>query len=408
MNETVKRIVEANPVDGDSLPDDDFVDSAALFSSIVTRRDAMTGTRIKQRDAVNEGQLPWYRKPALVALGAAMAVVIAVGGTALVFNGTDEPSVASEPAAVVPSTAESDASTTVPDTVTTTVPAPVFADDVTVVRVVDDALEGAGMRIWSIAVGGPGLVAVGEVNTPDDIDSVWGGPSMDSVVLISADGQSWDRVDDPVLFGGDDWDELHSVWGGSTGLIAQGRDAEAPYPDVVWYQSANGIDWALIVDQDLYDAWETEWRSGSDPFFEFVATEDGWVAALYGEASEPVATFTSADGIEWAITTDPTGTPSAGDGGTLPPEMDAWGSGDSFYGWNVATDGNEAVAVRYHARPKVGVTTDGGQAWTQVDPNSFGNDPLLTAIDVVYHQGRYIVVGNSEANAEVWLLDWTK
>ena len=81
MKETIDRIVRANPVPEVALADDDFVDSAVLLSAIVSRRDAMTHTPTNEQEEVTVVQTPWYRRPALVALLAAMTTVVVVGAT---------------------------------------------------------------------------------------------------------------------------------------------------------------------------------------------------------------------------------------------------------------------------------------------------------------------------------------
>jgi len=298
-----------------------------------------------------------------------------------------------------PSSDTSEALSTVAET-TTPVPELAPAGLVTVERITDESLDEYGERIWAMAVGGPGIVAVGEVMTPDD---------MDAVVVVSTDGRNWDRVDDPAVFGGEGWDELHAIWSSSTGLIAQGRDAEASYPDVVWYASIDGIDWVLITDEDLYNAWEPEWRSGFDPGFEFYEGGPGWVAALYRNSPEPIEVFVSADGIDWETTTEPLGN-LVDSRPPVPqnPGSAGFDSGNIYFPWNMAWDEDQVVAVRYHADPNVGVSRDGGDTWLQVDPEAFGDDHLLTTIDVVQFGDSYIIAGNSVAKAEVWILEWSE
>ena len=440
MSETVERIVGANPVPCVALSDDDFVDSAAVFSSIVSRREAMTDTRLNNLETEPVVHRAWYRRPPAVVVGAALTMVIVIGTTALVFGGVGEPAADTSGAATVTPTTEAAPLTTetagqaTPTTVEeTTVPAvPVLtaADLVSVEKVVDESFNEFAMRIWDITVGGPGLVAVGEVPTPDDIDSVWGGSSMDAVILVSADGRTWDRVDDPEMFGGDDWDELHAVWSSPTGLIAQGYDAEAPYPDVVWYASVDSVDWTLVTDEDLYNAWEREYRFG-DTWIEFLEGGPGWVAALYrdvdgSERTNPNGTrgcigypsrecenpslrevLVSTDGIEWETTAESLESLVDPRPEVPPrPEPTAWDSEDSYHPWDVAWDNDQVVAVRYHAVPKVGISTDGGETWLQVDPSAFGDDSVVTTIDVIKFGDHYVITGNTYSRAAVWILEW--
>jgi hypothetical protein len=433
MNEAVERIVRANPVPGVNLADDDFVDSAALFSSIVSRREGMTDTRINKQEPEVAVRTPWYRHPALVTVSAAAAVAVVIGATALLFGGTDSPSAAPSPVTTTPTVAEAVTPTTVAEpAVPLPPPDPTAEGLVSIERVAVDYLNTVldGGRIWDVTLGGPGLVAVGEVTTPDDEDSVWGGPSRDAFVLVSSDGQDWERVDDPDLFGGDDRQELHRVWGSSTGLIAQG--IRAPL-DATWYASADGTTWTLITDDDLYDAWERHYRFG-ETWFEFHEGGPGWVAALSRdigqdpfdcdypsqrcESPELQEVLVSSDGIAWEPTTDsledlidaPTPLPATPD-----PEVDRLGG--SSYPWNLARDQERVVGVRYQTEAMVGISSDGGDTWLRVDPerftdegqltySSFGGETGIWTIDVIRFNDMYVIVGDAYHAAGVWILEW--
>jgi hypothetical protein len=412
---------------GDPSPDE----LAAVFAVIEARRSTMTVDETRDT-ATTEAPVGVWRRPVVAFAGMALLVMLVVGGAALLYGGGDAPVADTAPTTALPSTTELVSPTTdmaqpIAPTVTT-VAEPTAADLVSVERVTDDSLDEFGMRIWDLAVGGPGLVAVGEITTPDDEDSVWGGPSRDAVVLVSSDGRSWDRVDDPELFGGDDWDELHAVWSSPVGLIAQGRDAEAPYPDVVWYASTDGINWSLVTDEDLYNAWEREYRFG-DTWIEFLDGGPGWVAALYrdtdGTTSSGNATgcvgypsrecenpalreiLVSSDGIDWETTTESLESLVGARPQAPPrPAPAAWDSGDSHYPWSLAWNNDQVVAVRYHAEPKVGVSMDGGETWLQVDPEAFGDGHQQIAIEVVTFGDYYVIGGSSFTNAEVWILEW--
>ncbi len=440
-NETAKRIIGANPVPGIGHSDDDFVDSAALFSSIVSRREAMPDTHIYKRETELADQRAWYRRPSIVAVGAALATVIVLGTTALVLGGGGQPAATTSGATTLPATTETAPPTTeaTGHTTLTTADEPtaiappelIAADLVGVERITDESLNESGMRIWDMALGGPGLVAVGEVRTPADFDAVRGGFNFDAVVLVSTDGRSWDRVDDPEVFGGEGWDELHAVWSSPTGLIAQGIDAEAPYPDVVWYASLDGVDWTLVTDGDLYDAWEREYSS-ADTWIEFQGGGPGWVAALYSDvhggersANATIACIAypsrecenptlqeilvSSDGIDWETTTESLESLVVPEPQALPnPGPDAWDSGDSYHPWDLARDNDRVVAVRYHGLPKVGISTDGGETWLQVDPNAFGDGTVVTTIDVTQFGDYYVISGNTYLTAAVWILEWNQ
>jgi hypothetical protein len=437
VSDAVERIVRANPVPGDVVADDELVDSAALFSAIVSRRGAMADTGIDRQEPEDVVRTAWYRHPAFVMVAAAVAVVIVLGATPLLFRGSVAPTADPTPITPMPPTTEAApatteapqaiASTTVAETITT-VPEFASADLVSVERVAAEYLNAVldGGRIWDVTLGGPGLVAVGEVSTPDDEDSVWGGPSRDAIVLVSSDGRDWERVDDPEVFGGDDWQQLERVWGSSTGLIAQGLDN--------WYASGDGTTWALITDNDLYNAWDRQYRYG-DTWFEFHEGGPGWVAALYRdvgefswdcvdyasrrcESPELQEVLVSSDGLEWESTADsleglvepPTAFPAT-------PDPDEWNSGDSNYPWNLAWDQERAVAVRFHEDARVGISSDGGETWLRVDPErfageeqlsyrSYGGETGIWTIDVIRFDDMYVIVGDAYFAAGVWILEW--
>lgn len=90
MNGTSERIARANPVPETVLHDDGFVDSAALFSSIVSRRDSMT--RAATDAPMSSAPVPSLgtRRPFVVALSAAVVIFMAIGATALLVGGGQE------------------------------------------------------------------------------------------------------------------------------------------------------------------------------------------------------------------------------------------------------------------------------------------------------------------------------
>jgi len=424
------RLKAMNPEPfGDPSP----AELAAVFAVVEARRSTMTVDEARDTASTQRPVGVWRRRVVAFA-GMALLMILVVGGAAVLYRSGDAPVADIAPTTTLPPTTEPvppttdmvqpTPSTTVAETSTTTIAEPTAIDLVSVERVTDDSLEKYGMRIWDLAVGGPGIVAVGEVETGGE---AW----MDAVVLVSSDGRSWDRVDDPELFGGDGWDELHAVWSSPVGLIAQGRDSEATDGEIVWYASTDGINWSLVTDEDLDKAWARESRIG-DTWIEFLEGGPGWVAALYRdsdgaersvnatmgcfgypsrECENPVLleVLVSSDGIDWETTTesleslvDPRPQAPPGPGPT------AWDSEDSGYPWNLAWDNDQVVAVRYHEQPKVGISTDGGETWLQVDPEAFGDDHLLITIEVLRFGDYYVIGGNSSTSAEVWILEWNE
>ena len=441
---TLERLRSANP-----LPDRDHVDAEelGLFVSYFEERKAAMHPAPTRRPtkAARPPQRAWYRRPAAVFSAAVVATILMVAP--LVLLRSTAPVAVTEETAVATTTGPPTTAETAPPATAATQPAtpttiaeiavpppppdPTAEDLVTVERVAADYLDTMvdGGRIWDVALGGPGLVAVGEIETPDDEDSVWGGPSRDALVLVSADGRSWERVDDlPETLVGDDWQHLDTVWGSSTGLIAQGLDG--------WYSSNDGITWILITDEDLDDAWERQFRYG-ETWFEFHEGGPGWVAALYRDVGEFLwecvdypsrscetpelqEVLVSSNGIDWEPVTDsvddvieaPTEAPAA-------PGDDEWDSGDSYYPWNLAWNYERVVAVRYHADAMVGVSPDGGETWLRVDPDHFAGDGQLSyesfagesgiwTIDVAQFGESFVIVGDAYNAAGVWILEWSE
>jgi len=95
-------------------------------------------------------------------------------------------------------------------------------------------------EVHAIAAGGPGFVAVGHVY-PD---------TKDAAVWVSPDGISWEAVGDQAALGGPDNQTMNDVVAGGPGLVAVGEE-ETPdgYDGVVWV-SENGRDWSRVADPD--------------------------------------------------------------------------------------------------------------------------------------------------------------
>jgi len=113
VNGTVERIERANPVPRVALSEDEFVDSAALYSAIVARRDSTAPAHTEKPKVAAAAPSPWYRRPAVVALSAAVVVVIAIGAGALLFGGTDTPAGSPSPPITEPAPSTTDATTDV-------------------------------------------------------------------------------------------------------------------------------------------------------------------------------------------------------------------------------------------------------------------------------------------------------
>lgn len=167
--------------------------------------------------------------PAWVAAGAAAALVlIAVGIPILVFGG-GESGVGVEPAATVAPVVTTVPLTTVPLTtvapVATTVPPVVPATPMTWDRIDDPVAFGGvdGVRLMTdIAVRDGIAVAVGADGADD-------GLFFDAAVWYSVDGVTWNRVPhDEAVFGGDGHQRMNAVVALESGFLAVGSDGDVP------------------------------------------------------------------------------------------------------------------------------------------------------------------------------------
>jgi hypothetical protein len=137
----------------------------------------------------------------------------------------------------------------------------------------DEEVFGAGQRMSSVVVGGPGLVAVGVDHN-------------DAAVWTSPDALTWTRVPhDEEIFGGG-WDEeILSVVAGDERLVAVGVD----HNDAAVWTSPDGITWTQVPREETTFS-HAEMSS-------VVVGGPGLVAVGSGE--QGAAVWTSPDGISW-------------------------------------------------------------------------------------------------------------
>lgn len=151
--------------------------------------------------------------------------------------------------------------------------------------------------VVSIAVGGPGLVAVGFASD--------GFRYADAAVWVSSDGRAWDRLPDTDdVFSseqtgysdGDQWMADIVAWqGGFVAVGSDGRGQNAEYDAAVWV-SENGIHWTRVPDQPSLGGPKVQWMNsvtvggpGLVGVGEDSATDSGPIAAVW----------LSEDGINW-------------------------------------------------------------------------------------------------------------
>lgn len=242
-------------------------------------------------------------RPAVVVMGAFVAVLVVVGAAGLVLRGNG-------PAAVEESTAT-----------------PMSLEWRRVPH--DEAVFGGDDEaIHSVTVGGPGFVAVGDTGERE-----FSGDT-DAVVWTSPDGITWSRVphNDAVL-GGEGAQVMESVTAGGPGLVAVGFRFDEPgmsgmYP-AVW-TSPDGVRWTPVpYDSDDF---------GEDDAWMHSVTAGGPGLVAVGSGFEGAAVWTSPDGITWSrIPHDPLVF------GVGPAAGDVWGSRTEMRSVTVGGPGLVAV-----------------------------------------------------------------
>ena len=107
----------------------------------------------------------------------------------------------------------------------------------------------------SVAVGGPGLVAVGYD---------FSGGDWDAVVWVSADGLAWSRVaHDEAALGGPDAQKMWGVVVGGPGVVAVGQDQSGEEWDAAVWTSADGLTWSRVPhDESVFGGPGDQWMVG--------------------------------------------------------------------------------------------------------------------------------------------------
>jgi hypothetical protein len=134
--------------------------------------------------------------------------------------------------------------------------------------------------MWSIAEGGPGLVAVGWRRNPEPDLAVW--TSSDA-------GATWDLAPDPEGFAGFEGTDVAALEDGSLALVGSSLDGSRGR---IWH-SADGVAWELAVEElDGIHA-----RS--------LAIMQGGLVAVGGGDDMNGRAWVSADGASWSSFGDP-------------------------------------------------------------------------------------------------------
>ena len=374
MNETIERITRANPVPEVALLDDQIVDSAALFSSIVSRRQAVTSTHTGDRKAHPLVREPRQQRPAFVAASAAVVLVVAIGATTLMLagGGGTSPADPSGPAATDPAPVTTEA---LPPSTSPRTPTVMNALDPSLItwsRIDPPGVGAPYLYLDGVIAGGPGLIAVG---SGSDGEMIWtsttgtdwvpaevgsdgwafdvtaGGPgyvAVGSSVWISTDGSVWQALPvDPIA------GEARAITEGGPGLVAVGSFVDGTAG--VW-SSGDGITWVRIP------------TIGQAEMHDVIAGGPGLIAV--GSFRGAPAIWTSPDGVRWSrVLHDP----------------DVFGRGVDVEGeiLSIAPGGPGYVAVSAMGDTGLGVWTSiDGTSWSpvQLDPAVFDGDEEMRAI----------------------------
>jgi hypothetical protein len=267
-----------------------------------------------------------------------------------------------------------------------------------------------------VAVGGPGLVAVGWDN--DDVNT-----NSSAAVWTSSDGVNWDRVPrDEETFGGRLMQLMYALTYGDTGLVAVGLDgawwgAAGPgNPAGVW-TSSDGLVWSHVLDQEQLESGHStegiplggDWAQMND-----VTVVDGSYVAVgrvgwcREACDETGAAWTSTDGTTWQRSEVERAV------GIFAADMQSVTAlGDVLIG--VGRGGNQLGPGGYEFRftayevgpAVVWISVDNGQTWVR-QPHSgaaFGKASEGPAgMTAVARYGSALVAGGYwESDAAVWI-----
>jgi len=233
----------------------EFSDAAGLDAAVWTSADGVAWSRVPHDDAVFGG----YHNQVMES--------VVAGGPGLVAVGWDLSGSDGEPAVWT------------------------SADGLTWARISGPVAPRAGdQTMLSVAMCGPGLVAVGD-------EYVSG--SLDAAVWTSADGLTWSQVPrDEAAFGGADAQAMQSVTAGGPGFVAVGYDYAGGDADAAVWTSADGVTWSRVPhDEALFGG------DGDQTVEQAAVAGPGLVAvggSFLGEDEAPLVWWSS-DGAAWNL-----------------------------------------------------------------------------------------------------------
>ena len=232
-----------------------------------------------------------------------------------------------------------------------------------------------------------GFVAVGLERLDDD---------NDAAVWTSVDGVGWSRVShDEAVFGGESNQDMNSVVGTESGVVAVGEDWSGGEPDGAVWTSVDGVVWSRVAhDEAVFGG------DDSQKIMSVTASASGYVAVGMDRSGGDfdAAVWTSVDGVVWSrVSHDETVFGGAGN-----QQMDDVAFAESgFVAVGLEETGEDWDAAVW--------TSSDGVVWSRMahDEAVFGGDANQQIVSVAVTEPGIVVVGDEEANgdfdAAVWV-----
>lgn len=293
--------------------------------------------------------------------------------------------------------ADAAAPTTTPQTMATTTTLPPPPPERAWLRSRDPVFRGLGHQsIAAVALGGPGLVAVGVDSSGDDADAA---------VWLSSDGEAWTRVESPAL-GGAGAQGMEELVIAPAGIVAVGWDSSGGDVDAAAWFSVDGVTWEKAGG----DAFRNE---GHEEARTVLAAGDGFIAAGFAVIGREAdaAVWMSPDGRKWSRSDDP----ALAEPGTQRISSLTLGPHGLIAGGTNFIP-NELGVYALDARLW---TSSDGSSWTAVDHPAFSGEGWQYITSVVATPGGLVAAGGDilgapgqDNDAAVWIspdgLDWER
>ncbi len=289
-------VAQANPVP-DPVATAEHLDAYQSLLAVIDERSETMQSPTIEREVMKPE--PPLRRRAVWAFTAAFVVVLVIVGLVALLADNDGVPVVEEPTTTtVVTTTTTEAPTTTTQVATT---AAVEAFTTTTVGVLDvrqapttwrrvDVADSADSSVESIAMGGPGLIAVGTIQAPTQD----GGYAVDAAVWVSTDGEAWERVESDAFGAGteDPDGQLGTQWMSDVAtsgdrVVAVGYEG---YAAAVW-TSDDGSSWDRVVDDDLPPGTTDSYMNA------VVAHGAGFLAV--GSHGGDAGIWISSDGLDW-------------------------------------------------------------------------------------------------------------